>query len=119
MFCSGTAAMHVALQACGIKKNDEALVPSITYVATYQAITAVGAKPVGCDINEEDLQISIKDIKKNNKKTKAIIPVHLTGSTSNLKEIYSIAKKNKLRVIEDAAHAFGTVYGKKELVLET
>ena len=48
----------------GIKKNDEVLVPSITYVATYQAITAVGAKPVGCDINEEDLQISIKDIKK-------------------------------------------------------
>tara|TARA_B100001057_G_scaffold96711_1_gene93390 strand:- start:1022 stop:2149 length:1128 start_codon:yes stop_codon:yes gene_type:complete len=115
-FNSGTAAIHVALQACGIKKNDEVLVPSITYVATYQAITAVGAKPVGCDINEEDLQISIKDIKKKiTRKTKAIIPVHLTGSTSNLKEIYSIAKKNKLRVIEDAAHAFGTVYGKKKV----
>ena len=115
-FNSGTAAIHVALQACGIKKNDEVLVPSITYVATYQAITAVGAKPIGCDINLDDLQISIQDLKKKiTKKTKAIIPVHLTGSTANLNQIYLIARKNKLRVIEDAAHAFGTIYKKKRV----
>ncbi len=63
-FNSGTAAIHVALQSCGIGKGDEVLVPSITYVATYQAISASGAKPVCCDINKENLNLSIKDLKK-------------------------------------------------------
>ena len=63
-FNSGTAAIHVALQACGIGKGDEVLVPSITYVATFQAISASGAKPVCCDINENNLHISLSDIKK-------------------------------------------------------
>ena len=56
---NGTAALQLALQACGIGKGDEVLVPSLTYIASYQAIIATGAKPVSCDVNEEDLLISL------------------------------------------------------------
>jgi len=113
-FNSGTAAIHVALQACGIGKGDEVLVPSITYVATFQAISASGAKPVCCDINENNLHISLSDIKKKiTSRTKAIVPVHIAGYSENLGEIYKFAKKKKLRIIEDAAHAFGSRYKKK------
>ena len=63
-FNSGTAALHVALQSIGIKPNDEVLVPSVTYVATFQAISATGAKPIMCDIDLNTLQICIKSIKK-------------------------------------------------------
>ncbi len=113
---SGTAALHLSLQAYGIKKGDEILVPAITYVATYQAITATGAKPVMCDTNIHDANISVKSILKNiNKKTKAIIPVHFSGHPCQLDEIYKISKKHNLIVIEDSAHAFGTYYKKKLL----
>ena len=60
---SGTAAIHLALQACSVKRGDEVLVPAITYLATFQAITATGAKPVMCDVNLEDLNISLESIK--------------------------------------------------------
>ncbi len=113
---SGTAALHVALQASGISKNDEVIVPSLTYVASYQAISATGAKPVACDIDLENLHMCPHDLKKKiTKKTKAIMPVHLTGSADNLDKIYLIAKKYKLRIIEDAAHAFGTIYKKRKI----
>ena len=111
---TGTSAIHLALQAAGVKSKDEVLVPSLTYVATFQAITACGAIPVACEIEEETLTICIKDLKKKiNKRTKAIIPVHYSGEVGKLDVIYSLAKKNKIRVIEDAAHAFGTIYKKK------
>ena len=61
---SGTAALHVALQASGISKNDEVIVPSLTYVASYQAISATGAKPVVCDIDLENLHMCPHDLKK-------------------------------------------------------
>lgn len=113
-FNSGTAAIHVALQSCGIGKGDEVLVPSITYVATFQAISASGAKPVCCDINKDNLHISLSDIKRKiTKKTKAIVPVHIAGYSENLEDILKFARKKKLRVIEDAAHAFGSIYKKK------
>lgn len=113
---SGTAAIQLAIEACDINSGDEVLVPSLTYVATFQAIKATGASPVACDINEENFFIDTKDIKaKITEKTKAIIPVHYAGATGNLEELYSIAKKNKLRVIEDAAHSFGSYY-KNQLI---
>ena len=114
-FNSGTAALQVALQACGVGRNDEVLVPSITYVASYQAISATGARPVSCDIDLENMQFSLIDLKKRvSRKTKAIMPVHFSGSASQILKIYKFAKQNRLRVIEDAAHAFGTkVRGKK------
>ena len=66
-FNSGTA-IQVALQAAGIKQNDEVIVPSLTYIASYQAISATGAKPILCDINLDNLQISLKIYAKNFKK---------------------------------------------------
>ena len=108
---SGTAAVHLAIQACNIGFGDEILVPSMTYVATFQAIKATGAEPIACDINEETYLIDLEDaLSKLSKNTKAIIPVHYTGGVGNLDDLYSFASKYKLRVIEDAAHAFGTKY---------
>ncbi len=111
---SGTAAVQLAIQACGIGFGDEVLVPSMTYVATFQAIKATGAEPIACDINEETCLIDLEDaLSKLSKNTKAIIPVHYTGGVGNLKMVYSFASKYKLRVIEDAAHAFGSKYQSK------
>ena len=107
---NGTAALHLALQSCGIGKDDEVLVQSITYLASFQAISASGAKPIPCDINLDTFTIDIEDARKRlTSKTKAIMPVHYGGELGNYQQIYDFAKEYGLRVIEDAAHAFGTV----------
>jgi len=106
---NGTAAIQLALQAAGIERNDEVLVPSLTYVASYQAISATGAIPVSCDITKDNLCLDPKQIESRiTKKTKAILAVHYAGEAGNIDEILTIAKKYHLRVIEDAAHAFGS-----------
>ena len=111
---NGTAALQLALQSIGIKKGDEVLVQSLTYLSSFQAISACGAVPVACDIKINSATIDLNDAKKKiTKKTKVIMPVHYAGCVGNLNEIYNFAKKFKLRVIEDAAHAFGSVYKKK------
>ena len=111
---NGTAALQLALQACNIGSGDEVLVPSLTYVASYQAIIATGAKPVSCDVDKEELIIDISDAKnKITNKTKAIMPVFFSGGVGNLEALYLFANNNKLRVIEDAAHAFGSKYKNK------
>ena len=108
---NGTAALHLALQACEIGIGDEVLVPSITYVASFQAITATGAIPVACDVDETSLCLDWLDAEKRiTSKTKAIMPVHYSGGVGELDKIYKLAEKYKLRVVEDAAHAFGTTY---------
>ena len=113
---NGTAALHLALQAAGIKRNDEVLVPSVTYVASLQSITATGARPVICDININDGLISLDDAKKKiSKKTKAIMPVYFAGYPGEINKIYKFASQHKLKVIEDAAHAFGSRYNKKKV----
>ena len=113
---SGTAALQLALEACDIGYGDEVLVPSLTYVASYQAITATGAKPIPCDIDLNSYIIDIEDANlRLTKYTKAIMPVFYTGGVGNLESIYLFAKKNKLRVIEDAAHAFGSIYKNKKI----
>ena len=113
---NGTAALHLALQAAGIKRNDEVLVPSVTYIASLQSITATGARPVICDININDGLISLDDAKKKiSKKTKAIMPVYFAGYPGEINKIYKFASQHKLKVIEDAAHAFGSRYNKKKV----
>ncbi len=113
---NGTAALHLALQAIGIKENDEVLIQSLTYVASIQAITAANAKPIFCDVNKNTLTIDLEDASnKLTDKTKAIIPVHYAGSPGDLEAIYKFAEKNGLRVIEDAAHAFGSKYFDKKV----
>lgn len=106
---TGTAALHLALQACGISHGDEVLVPSLTYVASFQAVSATGAKPVACDILPATLTLDWHDAEKRlSPRTKAVMPVHYSGGTGDLPGIYAFAKRHGLRVIEDAAHAFGS-----------
>jgi dTDP-4-amino-4,6-dideoxygalactose transaminase len=108
---NGTAAIHIALQGIGIESGDEVLVQSLTYVASFQAITAAGGTPIACDFNPNTGTIDLIDARKRiTEKTKAIMPVHYAGCVGNLDEIYNFAKEYDLRVIEDAAHAFGTEY---------
>lgn len=105
---SGTAALHLSLQALGIGPGDEVLVPSLTYVATFQAISATGAKPVACDVTRNKAFIDLIDAEKRlSKFTKAIIPVHYGSNSEGMEDVHRFANRHGLRVIEDAAHSFG------------
>jgi dTDP-4-amino-4,6-dideoxygalactose transaminase/nucleoside-diphosphate-sugar epimerase len=106
---NGTAALQLALQGAGIGLGDEVLVPSLTYVASFQAISALGAKPVSCDVNSETLTLDWRDAESRlTSRTRAVMPVHFAGGVGDLFGVYAFASKYGLRVIEDAAHAFGT-----------
>jgi len=113
---SGTAALQLALQATDIKRGDEVLVQSLTFLATFQAISAIGAIPIPCEVYENTFTIDLEDAKsKITTKTKAIIPVHYASNVGNLDDIYEFANKYNLRIIEDAAHAFGTKYKNRRI----
>ena len=106
---TGTSALHIALKVAGVGPGDEVITPSFNYVADHQAIRMTGAEVVMCDISEKNLGIDPKKIEKLiTPKTKAIIPLHFAGIPCDQKEIFQIAQKHGLRVIEDAMHAFGT-----------
>ena len=109
---NGTAALHLALAGLGLKEGDEVILPSLTFIATANAVLFVGAKPVFADIvSTEDLNISPDEIqKKITKKTKAILVMHFGGYPCDMKAILSIAQRHSLYVIEDAAHAPGSEY---------
>ena len=112
---SGTAALQIALQTIGANSSSEVIVPTLTYVASVQAITATGATPVFCDVDEEG-QISLEDFEnKITDNTIAVMPVHFASFTCDLYALYKIAKKYNVRVIEDAAHAFGSFYKNKKV----
>ncbi|HOL49969.1 MAG TPA: DegT/DnrJ/EryC1/StrS family aminotransferase [bacterium] len=112
---TGTSAIHLALVSCGIKQGDEVIVPSLTFAATIQAIVATGASVVFCDVQPDTLNLDPEDVKKRvSSKTKAIVPVHYRGYPCEMDQLKNIAKQHRLRIIEDAAHAFGSKYrGKK------
>ena len=111
-----TAALHLSLKTLGIKKDDEVIIPDLTFVADANAILACNAKPIVTDINKENFFLSISNIKKNiTKKTKAIIPVHIYGQVCNIEEILDVARENNLKVIEDCAHAVGTFHKSKHV----
>lgn len=106
---SGTAALHLALEGLGIGHGDEVLVPSLTYVACFQAISACGATPVPCDIDPKTIFLDAKDAEKRiTRKTKAIMPVHYASSSIGMEAIYELASIHGLRVVEDAAQAYGS-----------
>lgn len=107
---NGTAALHLACLAIGLKPGDEAIVPSLTFVATANAVRYTGASPVFADIrSEDDLTIDPAAIAKNiTEKTRAILVMHYGGYACAMPEIMQIAQKYKLHVIEDAAHAIGS-----------
>ena len=110
-FNSATAALHLALKAVGIKFGDEIILPTNTFVATAEVVTYFGAMPVLCDIEEETHNIDASKIESLiTKKTKAIIPVHFGGQPCDMDEICTLAKRYKLNIIEDAAHALPSRY---------
>jgi dTDP-4-amino-4,6-dideoxygalactose transaminase len=113
---TGTAALQLALQALGLGHGDEVLVQSMTYVASFQAISATGAKPVPCEIDSDTITLDVKDAQKRlTDRTKVVMPVHYAGGMGSLDEIYEFAKNNGLRVVEDACHAFGGYYNGKKV----
>ena len=129
---NGTQGLFISMQALGIKKNQEILVPSLTFVGTVNAINYTGAEPHFIDSNIKDFGIDCKKleiylnriskIKNNkciNKKTgriiSGIVPVHIFGHSCDIENLIRIAKKYKLKIIEDAAEAVGSFYKNKHL----
>ncbi|MDA7506085.1 DegT/DnrJ/EryC1/StrS aminotransferase family protein [Akkermansiaceae bacterium] len=102
-----TAALHLALRACGIGPSDEVIVPSLTFVATASCVRMVGATPVFADVESlNDWTLSLEDFeKKITPNTKAVIPMHFGGFGANMVAICDLAKQHGIRVIEDACHA--------------
>jgi len=108
---NGTTALHLALLAYNIGIGDEVIVPTLSFIATANAVTYTGAKPVFVDSELETWNINPNLIEQAiTEKTKAIIPVHLYGHPANLDPILKIAKRHGLAVIEDAAEAHGALY---------
>lgn len=108
---SATAALHLSLKAIGLKHNDEVILPTNTFIATAEVVTYFNAIPVLCDIEEDTHNINVSKIEDLiTKNTKAIIPVHFAGQPCDMDEIYILAEKYNLKVIEDAAHAIPSTY---------
>lgn len=113
---SCTAALHLSCLALNLKKDDEVIVPSMTHTATAHAVEYTGAKAVFADIDIETGNIDILSIKKLiNRKTKAIIVVHMAGRSSEIIDVLKICKKHKIKLVEDCAHGLGTKYLKKHV----
>jgi UDP-2-acetamido-2-deoxy-ribo-hexuluronate aminotransferase len=112
---SCTDALHLAVDALGIGEGDEVITTPFTFFATVEAILYTGALPVFVDIDSDTFNIDVRQIESHiTKKTKAILPVHLFGHPADMKQLMKIAKKHKLKVIEDCAQSFGAeIDGKK------
>lgn len=107
-FNSGTSALHAILLAYGIKKGDEVIVPSFTFIATANSVLFVGAKPIFADIERETYGLDPENVeKKITSRTKAIMPIHYGGSSCRINELKEIAEDHKLLLIEDAAESLG------------
>lgn len=116
---NGTAALHCACYAAGIKAGDEVLVPAITFAASSNCVLYCGGKPVFVDINPDTYNIDISKIEeKITEKTKAIIPVHFAGQPVDMDKILEIAEKYNLIVIGDGAHALGAEYKNEKVGLK-
>ncbi len=109
---SCTAALHLALEAVGVGRDDEVIVPTLTFASTGEVVMHLGAKPVLVDVCADTLCIDPDQIERLiTPKTKAIMPVHYGGHPADMDEIHAIARKHGIHVIEDAAHAIPTEYG--------
>jgi len=109
---SGLDALKLVLQAMDIGEGDEVIVPAFTFIATWLAVSAVGARPVAVDCRLDSANIDVEKIEAAiTHKTRAIIPVHLYGQPADMDAIRKIADRHALKVIEDAAQAHGAMYG--------
>ncbi|MDP3542425.1 MAG: DegT/DnrJ/EryC1/StrS family aminotransferase [Elusimicrobiota bacterium] len=108
---SATAALHLALKAIGLKRGDEVIIPTTTFIATAEVVTYFGAIPVLCDVEEDTHNIDASLIERRvTRRTKAIIPVHFAGQPCDMDEIMALARRRRLKVIEDAAHSLPSFY---------
>ncbi len=108
---NGLEALHLTLRACGVGNNDEVIVPSNTYIATWLAVSYAGATPVPVEPDARTFNLDPNRIEAAiTRKTKAILPVHLYGQPADMDPIMTIARKHRLRVIEDNAQAQGARY---------
>jgi dTDP-4-amino-4,6-dideoxygalactose transaminase len=113
---NGTDALELILKSLNIGPGDEVIVPALTWIATAEAVNNVGAEPVFVDIDQNNYTIDVRKIEeKINKKTRAIIAVHLYGSPADMDEITAIAQRSGLFVIEDCAQAHGAEYSGKKI----
>jgi perosamine synthetase len=113
---NGTVALHLALAALELGPGDEVIVPSLTYVAAVNAIRYVGATPVFADADPATWQVSVAHVATLiNGRTKAILAVHLYGQACDMAALVDLARRHRLRLIEDCAEAFGTKVGAKHV----
>lgn len=115
-FANGTATMKIALQVAGIGEGDEVITTPISWVATSNVILNVGAKPVFVDIDPVTRNLDLNKVSAAiTPKTRAIMPVYLAGLPVDMDQLYALAKQHNLRVIEDAAQAFGSKWNNKKI----
>jgi dTDP-4-amino-4,6-dideoxygalactose transaminase len=111
---TGTSALHLAMLLAEVGPGDEVITPSFNNIADFQAIRMVGAEPVFCDINQDDLGIDVEKAEALiGSGTKAIIGIDYAGIPCRLDELHGLANRNGLRVIHDASHSIGTRYKQK------
>ena len=113
---SGTAALHLALDAVGVHRGDEVLIPATTFTATGEVVKYLGARPVIVDIEPRTMNIDVLEAAaKVTRRTRAIIPVHLGGLPCDLDAVHSLARAHRLHVVGDAAHALPSGYHGKAI----
>lgn len=111
MVNSCTAALHLALEAVGVERGDEVIVPTMTFAATAEVVRYLGATPVLVDVRPHDHNIDPSEVERAiTRKTKAILPVHFAGVPADMDDIVRLARKRDIAVIDDAAHAFPCSY---------
>jgi dTDP-4-amino-4,6-dideoxygalactose transaminase len=109
---TGTSALHLGLLAAGVGPGDEVITPAFNFVADHQAIVATGAAPVLCDVEEATLGLDPDKVAALiGPRTKAIVPLHFGGVAGRVKELFALAEAHRVRIVEDATHAFGTRVG--------
>jgi perosamine synthetase len=114
--CNGTVALHLALIALGIGPGDEVIVPTLTYIASVNAIAYTGATPVFVDSLRDTWQMDPDDVERHiTPRTRAIMAVHLYGQSCEMEALTLIARKHRLFLVEDCAEAFGTRYGNRHV----
>jgi len=112
---NATAALHLSLKALGVGKGDEVIVPDMTFVATANSVLLSGATPVLADVYG-DMNLSVESIERSlTKKTRAIMPVHFAGKACSIIKIKKLAESHGLSLIEDCAHAIGTMVNNKHV----
>lgn len=113
---TGTSAIHIALDALGVDEGDEVIVPSLTFAGSVQPIIACRATPVFCEVDKNTMNIDVNDAKKRiTARTKVIMPVHYGGEPCEMDGLLDMARGKGIHVIEDAAHAFGSLYKGKRI----